>query len=163
MRSIITSMRTEPWNDTACEHSSGNTRLQGEGCLPVHNGIVLVVTQYSSCELSKVSHETLFFEDDIAHINSTAARDPRVDHVPSLPRTQARGTCTLVPSSSVSAKAGTRIHATHALFVLPHLEHTSSHWSENLCKWCMSVYCEALICGSMLGRCYTLRWLVQQA
>ena len=126
-----------------------------ELCLSSHS------THRVNCQ--KVSHETLSFEDDLAHINSTAARDPRVDHVPSLPRTQARGTCTLVPSSSVSARAGARIHATHALFVLPHLEHTSSHWSENLCKWCMSVYCEALICGSMLGRCYTLRWLVQQA
>ena len=92
------------------------------------NGIAQVVTRYSSCELSKVSHETLFFEYDLTHINSTEARAPFVNHVPSLPRTQARGTCKLVLSSSVFAESGARIQAKHAVFVLPHLEHALFHW-----------------------------------
>ena len=101
------------------------------------NGIAQVVTRYSLCELSNVSHEMLFFEYDLARINSTIARAPFVNHVPSLPRTQARGTCRLVLSSSVFAKAGARIQATHAVFVLPHLKHALFHWyTENLGELC---------------------------
>ena len=49
--------------------------------------------------------ETHFLEDELAPVNSTTVQTSCLIHVPPLPRTPARGFCTLVSSCSVSAES----------------------------------------------------------
>ena len=63
--------------------------------------------------------------------------------MPFLSRTQARGICALMWFCSVFEKTSVRVHATCAVFVLPHLVHALSCWSERPCKWCMVDNCAA--------------------
>ena len=54
---------------------------------------------------SQMRRETHFLDDDLAPINSTTAQTSCLIHVPPLPRTPARGFCTLVSCCSVFAES----------------------------------------------------------
>ena len=54
---------------------------------------------------SLLRREKHFLDDDLARINSTTAQTSYSIHVPPLPRTRARGSCTLLSCYSVFAKS----------------------------------------------------------
>ena len=124
-------------------------KITREGCLPAATELRRSSHGTHRVNCQKCRMKCCSFEYDLARMSSTVARAPFVNHFPSLPRTQARGTCRLVLSSSVFAKAGARIQATHAVFVLTHLEHALFHWyTENLGELC----CLGRACD-LVGRC----------
>ena len=53
----------------------------------------------------QMRRETHFLDDELAPINSTTAQTSCLIHVPPLPRTPARGFCTLVSCGSVFAES----------------------------------------------------------
>ena len=122
---------------------------------------------------SLLRREKHFLDDDLARINSTTAQTSYSIHVPPLPRTPARGSCTHasklgalffvflsysgarilhapVVLLSVCKK---RVHASKlgALFFLffPHFVHALSHCSQRSCKRC--VVDNSLGCAQVIG------------
>ena len=73
---ITASVRTERRKDMARECKNGNTRSQPARGLPVQTEVALVSIQ---SELSNVSHNVGFFDNDLDHINSTTAENNIVD------------------------------------------------------------------------------------
>ena len=62
--------------DRTSERRSGNTGSQAARGLPIQTEVTLVSVP---CELSNVSHNVWFFDNDLARINSTTAQNNMVD------------------------------------------------------------------------------------
>ena len=87
---------------------------------------------------SLLRRETHFLDDDLARINSTTAQTSCSIHVPPLPRTPARGSCTLLSCYSVFAKSEYTHPSWERCFLFfPHIVHALSHCSQRSCKRCV--------------------------